>query len=404
MRTFPRLSRCLGTPCLTLLLGAALIRGKVQARASEALQPVSTQTQSKPVLADEHQKLWSQVLKNTRVETGPRLKNPAISSDGLTPDVVSALREERNYLEAHGSVSLTRASVNAATRELVEDGSQKARSLSPYPCREPMIRSVNGRTRSVVFTPAAANNTYRIEGCFFGDAPGTVQLETRSGLHQSNASPIIAMQLDSTSPGAWSDHEINVRVDPELVGILDYPVTLVIHPPKRRRIELRGSRFVAARGKPQLLSVIPSAWVRLYPSGVGSRSIRQLEYVSPTEPGRAVPRDTTASSAFVVRSDPEHFGIGRDNYDFTQLNPGWVVESVQLQTYSVSCPEVVTPVQSSGGWEAAWTALGMSIAFQETVCTSTAPASFAFSMSMSQYAIRVWVVGPVGTQPLALVP
>jgi hypothetical protein len=45
----------------------------------------------------------------------------------------------------------------------------------------------------------------------------------------------------------------------------------------------------------------------------------------------------------------------------------------------------------------------VSIAFQETVCPSTAPASFAFKMSMSQYVIRVWIVGPVGTQPLALV-
>ena len=78
------------------------------------------------------------------------------------------------------------------------------------------------------------------------------------------------------------------------------------------------------------------------------------------------------------------------------------MESVQLQTYRVRCPEVA-PVHTSGVWEATWTRLGVSIAFQETVCPLTAPASFAFNLSMSQYAIRVWVVGPVGTQPLALV-
>ena len=33
---------------------------------------------------------------------------------------------------------------------------------------------------------------------------------------------------------------------------------------------------------------------------------------------------------------------------------------------------------------------------------ASVPPSFAFNMSLSQYAIRVWVVGPVGTQPLAL--
>ena len=112
------------------------------------------------------------------------------------------------------------------------------------------------------------------------------------------------MQLDSTSSGAWSDHEINVQLDTELSGVPDYPVTLVIYPVKHRRIKLRGCRFVAARGNPQLLSLIPSAWVSLYPSGVGSRSIRQLEYVSPTEASGAVPKDASTSSAFVVALRP----------------------------------------------------------------------------------------------------
>ena len=397
MTTFRRLSRYLGTACLAFLLGAALIKGTVQTRASGTPQPVSAQTQIKPALDDEYQKQLAQVLKNAHLETGPRLKNPATSSDGLTPAVVSALREQRDYLEAHKAVSLPQAPVNAATRELVSDNSRGPR-LDPT-CREPVIRSVNGRTKAVVFTPAAADNTYTIKGCFFGDAPGIVQLEARYGGDQTSAVPPISMQLDSTPPGAWSDHEIRVHLDTNLKGIPDSSVTLVIYPTTHQRIALHGCRFIATRGRPQLLSVIPAAWVHLYPSGVGARSIRHLEYVSPTETSRLVP---AGASAFVVRSDPEQFGIGRDIYDFSHLNPGWVVESVQLQTYSLSCPEVAAPVQSSGGWEAAWTPLGVSIGLQETVCPSTAPPSFALNISISRYAIRVWVVGPVGTQPLAL--
>jgi len=212
----------------------------------------------------------------------------------------------------------------------------------------------------------------------------------------------VTMQLNSRAPGAWSDHELKVQLDTELRGIPDSPVTLVIYPAKRQPIELRGCRFVAARGNPQLLSVIPSAWVSLYPSGVGSRSIRQLEYVSPTEASDAVSKNATALSAFVVRSDREQFGIGRDSYDFSHLNPGWVVESIELQTYSVSCPEVVTSAQSFGRWKAEWIQGGVGVAFEDSVCASSVPPSFAFHMSLSQYAIRVWVVGPVGTQPLAL--
>jgi len=223
--------------------------------------------------------------------------------------------------------------------------------------------------------------------------------------HLSDISPQRAAKFlcSADCVAAWSEHEINVQLDTELSGVPDYPVTLVIYPVKHRRIELRGCRFVAARGNPQLLSLIPSAWVSLYPSGVGSRSIRQLEYVSPTEASGAVPKDASASSAFVVRSDPEQFGIGRDSYNFSQLNPGWVVESVQLQKYSVSCPDVATSAQSFGGWEAEWTPLGVRVTFQESVCASSLPSHSGFNMSLSQYTIRVWVVGPVGTQPLALV-
>lgn len=404
MRTFRRLLRFLGTPCLAFLFYAALVEPKARALAPEAAQKVSSGAPLKPALVDEYQNLWAQVVKNARVETGPKIKNPAISNDGLAPGVASALREQHDYLEAHGTVAFTQAPINAATRELVGDTSRRPRSSSADPpCHEPIIRSVNGKTKGVVFTPTAADNIYRIEGCFFGDAPGIVQLEVHSAPHQPNPIPPILMQLDSPSRGAWSENEIDVQLDPELRGIPDYPVTLVIYPAKHRRIELRGCRFVAARGHPQLLSMIPSAWVRLYPSGVGSRSIRHLEYVSPTEASGTVPKDANASSAFVVRSDPGQFGIGRDSYDFSHLNPGWVVESVQLQTYNVSCPEVAAPVQSFGGWEAEWTPLGVRVAFQESVCASSRTPRSGFNISLSQYAIRVWVVGPVGTQPLALV-
>ena len=404
MRTFRRLLRPLGASCLVFQFCAALSAWNGQTLASDALQTVSSGAQLKPSLVDENQKLRSQVLANARVAAGPKLKNPAISSDGLPPGVVRSLLEQRNYLEARGVVALTRVPVNASTRELVGGNSRKPRPLSgDPPCREPMIQAVNGKTKSVIFALTVADNPYRIEGCFFGNGPGIVQLEARSRPRQPNAIPPIPMQLDSTSSGAWSEHKIDVQLDTELTGVPDYPVNLVIYTVKHRRIELRGCRFVAARGNPQLLSLIPSAWVRLSPSGVGSRSIRQLEYISPTQASGTVPKDASASSAFVVRSDLEQFGIGRDSYDFSQPNPGWVVESVQLQTYIVTCTEVANSPQSFGGWEAEWTPHGVSVAFQESACPSSLRPRSGFNMSVSQYAIRVWVVGPVGTQPIVLV-
>jgi hypothetical protein len=400
MTSHRRNRKALAALFLTALLCAAvaLFAGKPRAPSSEALQTASSSTLPDPLPPDEYENVRGQMLKEAGVLLGPELKNPAISSDGLAPSILRALQEQRTYLETH--LTDIRTALDGA--RLANDNSGDPPPSQHINCHKPMIRAVNGKTKGVVFTPMAANNIYKIEGCFFGDAPGIVQLEAQTGAQAESIHPI-TMQLDSTSLGAWSDHELKVKLDTELRGLPDYPVTLVIYSSKRRRIELHGCRFVAARGNPQLLNVIPSAWVSLYPSGVGSRSIRQLEYVSPTEASGAVPKDAAAASAFVVRSDPKQFGIGRDSYDFSHLNPGWVVESVQLQTYRASCPEVAAPVQSSGGWEAAWTPLGVSIAFQETVCPSTARPSFAFDLRMSQYAIRVWVVGPVGTQPLALV-
>jgi hypothetical protein len=383
-----------------LLCAGALLGSKVRALSSYVLRtPSSPRIQRDPLPPEGYEKLRAEMLKEGRFLTGPKLKNPAISGDGLTPTIFKTLQEQRAYLESHGTVR--RTAVNGA-RESSSDNAGEPFLSRHVACYGPMIRSVNGKAKRMVFTPLPANNTYKIEGCFFGDTPGVVQLEGHTSTPDARPVQPVTMQLDSALR-AWSDHEINVQLDPELRGMSDYPVTLVIYPSKGPRIELRGCRFVAARSNPQLLSVIPSAWVRLYPSGVGSRSIRQLEYVSPTEASDAVPKDANAPSAFVVRSDPEQFGIGTDNYDFSQLNPGWVVESVQLQTYSVSCPEVVTSAQSFGRWEAEWTPIGVTVAFKDSLCTSSIPSSVAFNICLSQYAIRVWVVGPVGTQPLALI-
>lgn len=396
MRPFRRRLRPPSSAYLACLLcAAALLAGKLGPQSAEARQSASSSTRRDTLSLDEYEKLRAQALKTATDSPGPRLRNPAISSGGLAPGILRALREQRTYLETHGAVRQT--ALNSALA-----GNKTFEPPQPSTCREPSILSVNGKARGVVFTPMEGNNTYKIEGCLFGDTPGRVQLEWQARTPHAEPGHPITIQLDSAR-GGWSDRELTVHLDTALSGISDHSTTLVIHTAQHRRIELPGSRFVAARGSPQLLTVIPAAWVRLYPSGVGSRSISQLEYFSPTQASDAVPRDASMSSAFVVRSDHEQFGIGRDVFDFSRLNPGWVVESIQLQTYGISCPGVVTLLQSVGRWDAEWTSQAVKVAFQDSVCASSVPPPFAFHMSLSQYAIRVWVVGPVGTQPLALV-
>jgi hypothetical protein len=396
MRTFRSRMRSLSTLCLASLLCVALVQSETQTPMSETSGVVSQRAQAEPMPADEYQKLWTEVLNSARSETQPKIRNPGLSTDVLALDVASALREQRSYLERNGIATGT--ALSATT--LASYNSKGASTSQHSDCHRPVIRSVNGKTKGVIFTPVASNNVYKIEGCSFGDAAGIVQLEAHKSAHQGALFRPIIMQLDTTSIEPWTDNELRVRLDARLRGLPDYPVTLVIYSSKRRRIELQDCRFVAARGDPQLLSVIPSAWVSLYPSGVGSRSIRQLEYVSPTQAVGNFAKDATAS-AFVIRSDREQFGIGEDSYDFSHLNSGWVVEAVQLQTYHISCPGPITSSQSLGSWEIEWTPLGLSVAFGKSTCTASAKSSPALDLSLSQYAIKVWIVGPVGTEPLA---
>jgi hypothetical protein len=250
----------------------------------------------------------------------------------------------------------------------------------------------------VVFTPYRPDNIYRIEGCSFGNVRGHLGLEPRYSGPMKSAQPLNLIVDDG--PSAWTDTEIDAHLDPGISGIPDTAVTLVVRLPEGQRLELPGCLFVATRGDPQLLDAIPASWIHLQPSSAGSRAIEQLEYISPPVKGTGVPADAAGTSAFVSRYDSETFGDGTDIFDFSQLNPGWVVQSVQLQTYSVACPGSTNP-HSIGRWDTEWNDHKLTINLQDDTCTSRVSPSFVFNLSVSQYALKVWVVGPLGTKPLA---
>jgi hypothetical protein len=340
----------------------------------------------------EHGQLHAQALTKIGMRLGPKIKNPNVSDQGLDAEMISTLLHQRMYLESPPAI-LAGADAKSPAARLAN----RAPSTSAS-CRGPLIRAVNGQGQGAIFTPQPPNNAYRIEGCSFGNVRGQIQLEPHPAIPGQSAVPI-ALQIDAPLT-AWSDNEINLHLDPHLTGISDSPVTLVVYPGKGQRMELPGCFFVAARGEPQLLRAIPSSWVKLDASTVHSHAVTQLEYVSPPAKGGGVPPAAAGTSAFVIRSDSEPFGVGQDVYDFGHLNPGWVVDSVQLQTYALSCPGSVNSTQSYGAWGVQWGQHNFAVMLKDDVCTSSVAPSPVFSMSLSQYAANVWVVGPVGTQPV----
>jgi hypothetical protein len=331
-------------------------------------------------------KLRAALLTKATTHLSPKWKNPGISEYGLDSAIVTTLQQQATYLHSTGAI----ASPSPAAPSF---------GVSPaLSCDIALIRSVNGKATGAIFTPKMPNDSYRIEGCLFGNIRGEVDLEP----HPPDPTlriPTIPLTLD-TAGSSWSNTRIEAHLDPHLSGIPDVPVTLVIHLAEGRRLELPGCFFVASRSDPKLLASIPASWISLQPSSIRSRSIERLEYVSPPM-GSGVPADSTGTSAFVSRLDAEKFDVDADLYDFSHLNPGWVVDSVQLQTYAVACPGASLSRQSSGHWDTQWNGRKLTVQLQDDVCTSRVSPSFTFNLSVSQYALKVWVVGPVGTKPLA---
>lgn len=365
------------------------------------------------VPAGQYEKVQAQTLANARIIAGPKTRNPRLAMIGVDSSVLAVVTEQRAYLQSHvamqtsGSTNspllqkervtvLGSARGDSSARSQPGLSSPRAGILSSTSCSSPTIRSVNGRSSGIVFTPVEPDNYYRIEGCGFGTAPGSVRLQPDlRGLPIGVSSRSLSMELDLAA--GWTDTEIAVHIDPRLTGVSDFPVDLVVHLANGREVPLLGCLFVAARGEPQLLKTIPAAWVKLDATFASSRPIRQLEYVSPPVESDEIPTEAVGASVLIVRSDREPFAAGRDHYDFSQLSPGWSVESLQLNQFEVSCPGDRLPAESKGIWATTWNPHGFTISWARETCASSASPASNFTLNSSQYAARVWVIGPAGT-------
>lgn len=363
-------------------------------RTHEEDEAVPPPVEARDIPVEQYLKLKTTALSNAVAQISPRTNNPRISAAGLDPAVLAILEEQQRYLRASEhvhAISLQRTSKPLANQP-------GAASLGLL-CPSPVIAAVNGRAVGPVFTPRLGQNHYRIEGCGFGRGRGEVRLVPDSSVGLS-ARPITLL---AEGLSAWSDGEINVRLDPRLAGIPDWAATLVIQLADGREVELPGCRFVAVRGQPVALKTIPASWVRLSATG-GNHVLPQLEYVSPPAADTEIPLSAGTASALVIRSDIQALEGGTDTYEFFGLNPGWAVESVRIQKYSAACPGDVTQVGNSGEWNTRFNESSFTVGWASTNCSSFIPPAFRFSMAASEYALTVWVTGPIGTEPLRNTP
>jgi hypothetical protein len=387
-----------------LVFCSLLVAGQPALQAGAA--PLSKQADSSQMTvdardlpADQYARLKTLALSGSRALPSLRMRNPQTSKDGLDLAVNAALDAQREYLSRSQSAE-KRPSQSMLRREASKSwGIFSGAAVSPLACLTPTITSVNGRAVSAIFTPRVPDNHFRIEGCGFGAKPGDVRLEAEGQVTSLDSSTQnIGLQIENAE--AWTDDQIDVQLDPRISGIPDSSVVLVIQLADGRRAELSGCRFIAIRGEPTMLKRISTSWVKLSATTTSYASIRQLEYVSPSSYGEGIPGKAASASAVIVRSDADPFAAGSHGFDLAMLNPGWVVESVAIQNYVATCPGDVTHATQSGDWNTSFSAHGFTVAWASNTCVSFIPPTFRFSMSSSQYAIKVWVTGPIGTEPL----
>jgi hypothetical protein len=355
----------------------------------------STVTGAKPLRempAEQYSQLSAEAMRKAHVHAGPIVANPRLGKTLFDPAILRTLEQQRNFLLARQSLVL---SPDAGTRQ---GGSAKLMNsdLRQSPCAFAVIRSVNGVRKGAVFTPKAPDNHYTIEGCSFGDQPGQVLLKLDSDA-VGDVPKLLDLQLGKNP--VWSAREIDVQLDSDTSGLNDYAgkTTLQVITAKKQLLELPGCSFVALRSDPQLLTLIPSSWVRLQPTLTRAHPLRKLEYVSPALRAGDVPDAAIGTSAMVIRSDSQRFPSGRDTFDFSHLLNGWVVEKVEPLTYTVSCPGIRTGGESNGRWNLQWNETSVTYTWRADYCTSFVPPYFGFNMSSSPYALKVWVRGPLGT-------
>jgi hypothetical protein len=254
-----------------------------------------------------------------------------------------------------------------------------------------VISTINGKPSGVVFTPDPQYDLYTIKGCNFGDTQGEAHL------YGPFASGQVKMQIEF-----WSDSQIVAKVDPQISGELDQDnVTLVISPSGKPQIQKPGCKFYAAR-ESHLLQRIPQ-------SAINFQTVTDSAGGSISFAGKTLQLEVPAKgdlyagfagmSIGVFRSDPNVFPGGQDYYDFSKMAPGFVADNMQFQSYTMGNDNCDTYLVG-GNWDAEWDGDNIRVSWQQQHC-HTSPYVFVSGMdlSVSEYALSVWVTGPRGVDP-----
>jgi hypothetical protein len=258
------------------------------------------------------------------------------------------------------------------------------------------ILTVSGSLGSATFTPIDQYNLYTITGCSFGNPGSNNKVYIYgTGSFQGN----FAIKF-------WSNNSIAVALDESITGYPDLSnINLVVQRNDGQQTQKSGFNFYAFR-QAVPLSTMPSSWANLVTLTSGFKQLPP-QYSSP--PSSAPGPGPSAGTSYVNRfyNGKQFDPTGKsDYYDFSKLATGWTTDSFQVTTYDQNCPYVVTYKHDFGTWSWDWDKgypNNIRVWPSVTTCSGFLP-PFPLpnyqNWSGSHYALRVWVIGPRGIDPM----
>lgn len=301
-------------------------------------------------------------------------------------------------------------------------------SMSPFLlcAQDPTMRilTVSGSATSATFTPIDEYNLYTIRGCSFGNEAPTNDSGPTDWVHIYGGAGSFYGKF---AIKFWSDNEIDVSLDGSLSGFPDLSnITLVVKRGDGQQTQKGGFNFYAAR-QTVLLNSIPQSWVTLASFPEPFQHPWTMTYSSPPASSRNAtlyptpaigPPGPTAGSAYVSRSSngDKYASVtsAYDYFDFSHLAAGWTTDpsdqqhQPELITFDQYCPAgdgwTVTYKESFGSWSSQWDGNNIQVGLSDTSCSGFFGPSLGINnyenWSGSYYALKVWVTGPRGTDPL----
>lgn len=266
------------------------------------------------------------------------------------------------------------------------------------------IASVSGSLAPATFTPIDQYNLYTIRGCSFGGQAPTSDQGPTDWVHLYGGTGSFYGKF---AIRFWSDNEIDVSLDESIRGFPDLDnLNLVVKRTDGQETQKGGFKFYAAR-QTVLLSSIPSSWVKLADFAKFGATM-PAQFSSP--PSSSNGPGPSAGSAYVSRYyDGQKFIANgqSDYYDFSQLAPGWTTDSFEVDPYPAACegaPFTITYKSDFGvAWSGNWDGNNISVGLSDTTCSGVIVATPWINyqnVTSSFYALKVWVAGPRGTDPL----